>query len=73
MIEVLMRIYREYAPAEYFWIRKTSAGRKERQVKFLLFTPFLLLMSASHFLWERTFGRIMYDGKRADKKIMNMN
>lgn len=68
MIEILMRIYREFAPAEYFWIRKTSSSRKERQVKFLIFTPLLLVFSVFHFIWERTFGRILLSSKKTNKK-----
>lgn len=59
MIEILMKFYREFAPAEYFWIRKTSESQKERKLKFLAFTPFLLVAAVFHFLWERTFGRLL--------------
>lgn len=68
MIEILMKIYREFAPKEYFWIRRKSKNQRERKAKFMIFTPFLMIISGFNFLVERTIGRVISLRKKLDNK-----
>ncbi len=63
MINKLMKIYRVYAVREYFWIRKTTASRKGRQIKFLLLTPILLIICAWNYFYEHTINRIILQSR----------
>lgn len=63
MINRLMMVYRVYAVRAYFGIRRTTASRKGRQIKFLLLTPILLIICAWNYLYEHTINRIIMAGR----------
>lgn len=68
MLSNLMLFYREYAPAVYFMLRRKSINRRLRQIKFLLMTPVLSIISVFNCVREKMAKNLNLIYKRTEKE-----